>query len=164
MAGELAVQTSPAAWWLDTLCERLRQRPELQGVNVWSAPMSLADAGNEAIGFGEISETQESGALGRMRREHTWTATAMILVRRPGKGETVAKETRERAYAIAAEIERDLRETAKGTAVADPEGRRTCKMAEVRSVDLDQFFDGGNRLATLEVQIYAEGTTLLVGI
>lgn len=161
MAGELVFQTSPVAAFLDALCERLRARPDFEGVEIYSAVVPTSELRGDTVMFDSVDERQEWGTLGNFRREHTWATTIGVLCKRPGKDEPTIRAVRARAYEIAGLIERELRQTNYGVQVASPTGEFTARVAWVGSIELDQFATAEGRWCALTVTVQAEATTVL---
>lgn len=73
----------------------------------------------DAIQFYEAEGTQTWGALGNRRREEEFQIGGDVSVQRPGKGEDVMRECETRAFAILAEVERELRQNPSVAEIAD---------------------------------------------
>ncbi len=135
----MATSTVPAL--LTALAGRLRNRAGLAGVAVATAP-DAAGTPAEVIEFLDTAQDQEFAALGGRRREERYEVRGAIFVARLGAGEATATEARERAYALLAEIENELR--------ADPTVGGAIQTAEVARVNLQQGASPDGRLAALE--------------
>lgn len=96
--------------YLDALVTNLKARPGLTGVQVWSAPIATDEFELEAIAFIDVLTDEESAALGDRRREEIYTIEGVIEVNKPGMGDDVAKEARDRAAALLSEIETEIRD------------------------------------------------------
>lgn len=106
----MATHTSTIPAVLDALKALLdaRATTALDGVEVWTAP-SGDPIPHECIQFFGTDGDQQWAALGNRRRRETYTITGAIFIIRLGAGQDKAKEARDRAYAILAELEDALR-------------------------------------------------------
>lgn len=95
--------------YLDNLVANLKARPGLDGVQLWSAPIAEDELELEAIAFIDINSDEESAALGDARREEEYIIEGVIEVNIAGMGDDVAKEARDRAVELMAEIESEIR-------------------------------------------------------
>lgn len=94
--------------FLDALKTRLEARAGLAGVQINSAPMG-ADTAKEAITFHDLDGEQTWAALGQERKKDAFTVDGTTWINKPGKGETIAKEARDRAAVLLAEVEAELK-------------------------------------------------------
>lgn len=132
--------------FFDALKASIEARPALSGVGVFTAhPGDELPAG--AIVIDRVTTDQSWAALGRSRREESFTVFVVIHIAQAGAGETVATEVRERVYAIKAEIETALRD--------DPSVGGTVRVADYARDELRQGTGTGTRWAQLEAQIDA---------
>ncbi|MGN6811855.1 MAG: hypothetical protein ACTHMP_13370, partial [Thermomicrobiales bacterium] len=104
----------------------------------------------EFVGTMSPEATQQWGALGNRRKTETYTVHAFIGALVPGAGEDVADQARDRAYAILAEIEDQLR--------IDPRVNGTVYRSQLASANLLQEIAEEGRAATLliTIDVYTE--------
>lgn len=116
----MAIQISSVPLVLDTLKTLLEARKLVSGsalvksatspeVQILTAPSGDPDI-PESIQFGGVSEDQQWQALGGQRVAENYPLEGSIIVLRRGAGEDKAKESRDRVYAILAELAIVLRE------------------------------------------------------
>jgi hypothetical protein len=129
--------------FLNELQTRLCARDGLQGVEVLSAPIPFDQAAVESIQFSEVTDNQEPGTLGNRTRDESYTVTGFTWVAKYGAGEETIRQSRDRVFALLAEIEHEL--------VNDFTVGRTVQWARVSTIDLYQGItpDGG-RAARVE--------------
>lgn len=90
---------------------------------------------------------QQWAAIGNRRRRETYTIRAGIFIKRLGAGEAKAKEVRDRAYEILAELEDAIR-------VAPTLGLADRVIIQLTRVDLDQGLDPDDgRIAALDIDL-----------
>lgn len=116
----MTIQTSTVPLVLDTLKALLDARKLVSGsalaksgndpeVQILTAPSGDPDI-PESIQFGGVAEDQEWRALGGQRVGENYPLDGSVIVLRRGAGEEKAKEARDRAYAIMAELAIVLRD------------------------------------------------------
>jgi hypothetical protein len=90
-------------------------RSGLSGVNVFTAPASDEDGGEESIEFGEATMDEDAFAMGGIRQE-IWDVDGKITVAKPWQGgvELTFAAARTRVLAIWAELETHLNDTYTG--------------------------------------------------
>lgn len=144
--------TSAVPAFLDALRTRLLARPGLAGVQVATGPLA-EDTALESIQVFRVDTDQVWAALGGRSREETGTMTGAIWIVAPGADEPAIKAARDRAYALLAELESDLR--------ADPSVNGTVRVAQLASADLTQGLNDNGRVAqvTFTVNLEARLTT-----
>ncbi len=146
----------PAPLYLDTLCDRLRNHPELEGVVVLSAPGGEA---GEWVAFANITETTEFGPMGRTSRpvvNYSFTLEGSVWVERSGAGDDLAAEVRNRAYEILGVVEDLISDGASGVQNLTPRGARTALWARINQRNLWQGVNDSGRSALIEFNIVAE--------
>lgn len=153
------VQTSGVPRLLDALCDALRGRDELHGVQVTSGPLS-GSREPEGIELWTADDEQETKTTGR-RRESTITIEGQCYAIRPGSGETVIRDARDRAFVLAGQIETALRESLLGTKVADEAGDPTVREAYVTSLRLRQGANAEEHIALIDFTIVARRSLIL---
>ena len=121
----------------------LAARTGLSGVTVsYGAP---TQGPRESITLGDINGSQEFAALGALRKDETYTLDVFVSVLREGNQ---AKECTERCFAIAAEIEDELRTNVTMTG--------TVRVAEVQSpFQLEEYASDQARQSVLTLGIQA---------
>lgn len=102
----MATWKAPA--FLDALKTRLEARAALAGVEVHVASMG-ENIGPEAITCYGVEGTQDWAALGQERKKDGFTVHATIEIVKAGAGDAVAKTARDRAEAILAEVEAEMK-------------------------------------------------------
>lgn len=95
--------TVPTA--LDALKTALEARGGLSGVTVATAPLG-SDTPTEALTFDDVDQTEERAATNITHE--TFDIAGEIYITKPGKGDTVATEARDRAYALLDELRNEL--------------------------------------------------------
>jgi hypothetical protein len=151
----MATVTSTVPAFLDALKTALEARAAIPGnplapigerpaVTIATAPSGDADP-LEAVELIGARETQEWGAIGHRRRNEEYTVGAVVFIVRRGAGEARAKEARDRAYAILAELEDTLR--------TDPGVSGTVRQSQITEIVLDQDFNDNGRWAALGITI-----------
>lgn len=111
------MSTSAIGTVLDALRAALILRANLTGVQVYSAAVSLEEAGLESIEFGDAELVEEELAMGGSKLE-TWDVEcALVGQAKPWQGDTEAtiKAARDRALALFAEVETHVNDTYTGT-------------------------------------------------
>jgi hypothetical protein len=101
------MSTSAIGTVMDALCDGLRARPGLSSVNVYSADVSLEEAGLECIAFLGATLDESAAAMGGSRAE-TWSiagAVQIILKSWEGDAESTIRAARDRTLELFAEIE-----------------------------------------------------------
>lgn len=141
----MATSTAPA--FMDALHTALAARSGLSGVRVNYGP-ALPDPGRESLNILGLSGNQEWASLGRLAKEEVYTVQVMILVIREGQQTQPAVE---RAYALLAELEDQLRET-----VTSPTMTSTVRVASVETVQLEVGSSDTTRSALLTTGVRVE--------
>lgn len=136
--------TSTASAFMAALVDALLLRPALEGMQITSAPMGEYSA-LESIQLDDAVAPQEAAQLGNQRRREDYTVNGEIWIVKPGADEPVIREARDRAYAIAGEIERALRD--------DPAMGATVHVAQYAGADLAQGIHPDGRWAQLDFRI-----------
>lgn len=140
----MATTTVPA--FLDALKAQLEARLALADVGIYTSPQN--EEVTQSIEFGyRVNGTQGWAALGQRARNDDYTITGIIWIAKDGAGEAVAKEARDRVYALFAELEAQLRTAPWGNNTLSGLG------AQLRRADFTQFYGDGQRLARLEFDI-----------
>jgi hypothetical protein len=140
---EAEVSTVPA--FKVGLRDQLRARPGLAGVTVVTAELG-ADTPREALILGNIPDGDETwDVLGNMRREETYRVRWHVWIVKPGAGEDTIVAARDRAFAIAAELARQLR--------GDPRVNGTVKLAEYKPGAMDEGIHPDGRFCQLDGQV-----------
>lgn len=113
---------------LDNFAAALALRSGLSGVQIATGPLG-GESARESIQFFTGRDNQDHVTTGR-RRESTFSLDGAVWVLKPGKNETVIKAARDRAQALLAEIEDELR--------TDPSIGGTVRESGITDYDLDQ--------------------------
>jgi hypothetical protein len=130
----------------------LDARPGLNGVQVTIGFPKVP--AKELVMLGDIKGTQEPASIGRLSREERYKLEVTIKVERQGTDQSVPTT---RAYAIAAELEQQLRD--------DPTVAGAVRIAQVGGrqhdpgrYDLEEFVtsDGAGRMAVLTIDVACE--------
>lgn len=145
------MNTWTAALYLKALRDNLKARPGLSGVLVYGAPIGANDRINEAIAFIDIDTVEASAALGNRSREEDYTIEGVIEVNQPGAGDDIADAARDRAVAILAEIEAEVRE--RPDAGVNPPGQQIIRHSGITRKNLRQRTRDEYRVAIIEVDI-----------
>ena len=145
------VTTSSIPAFLDALADQLAARADLVGVNVFSGPVNPTTAGRESIQLDSVEATQR-GRAGNGGRNESYDASGLIYITRPtpsGQTEQSIRDCRDRAFAILAAIEAELR--------AGHTVKQTVRRAEITEYPLDQGAapDGG-RAARISFTVHVE--------
>lgn len=145
------VTTSSVPAFLDALADTLAARADLVGVNVFSGPVSDTAAGKESIQLDSADGTQV-GTAGNGGRSESYDASGLIYIVRatpPGQIEQSIRDCRDRAFAILAAIEDELR--------TNHTLNQTVRRAEITAYPFDQGAapDGG-RAARISFTIHVE--------
>lgn len=133
------IATSAIPAFLDAFADALAARADLAGVNVFSGPVAPDTAGLESIQFDHVEGTQR-GRVGNTGREESFDVHGLIYVvtpTPPGKVEQSIRDARDRAFALLAAIETQLRD--------DTHAGQTVRRAEITDYPFDQGIapDGG---------------------
>lgn len=104
------VQTSTVPEVIDALAALLETRKSLGGNALTNVGIFTAASGDpdplESIQFIEVpDDTHEWESMGGRRRKERYVILGAVLILRLGPGDAVAKVARDRAYAIAAELQ-----------------------------------------------------------
>lgn len=103
----MSTTTAPA--FLDAFRTQLLARGGLAGVTVWTAHPG-DDLGTEDIVFHTVTGDQQPQSFSSPHnREEIYQVAGFIFCLKPGAGETVIKQARDRATAILAEVENQMR-------------------------------------------------------
>lgn len=111
------MSTSAIGTVMDALCDGLRARPGLSSVNVYSADVSLEEAGLECIAFLGATLDESAAAMGGSRAE-TWSiagAVQIILKSWQGDTESTIRAARDRTLELFAEVETYCNDTYTGS-------------------------------------------------
>lgn len=146
----MATQTSTVPAVLDALKALLDARKATPGSPLEDVEIRTAPTGDptpwECIAFLGQQGDQAWGAIGNRRRKETYSLQAAIFVKRRGAGEALAKEVRDRAYAILAEMEDAIR--------VKPRVLDTDRViVQLTQVNLDQDWDDEGRVAALQITL-----------
>lgn len=134
---------------LDTLKTQLEARGGLSGVQVATASMGDETA-REAIIFFGVDGPQKWGVLSDVApKEDADTFEGAIWINKPGAGEAVAKAARDRAIALFAELETQLR--------ADQTISGLVLMCEVENKRLEQGSNTNGRWCQISFGLKATG-------
>ena len=139
--------TSKVIGFLLAFQAMLEARPGLADVDVFTAHPG-DDLPPEAIVVDRVTTDQSWAALGRQRREEGFVVFVVLHIERPGAGEAVAIEVRDRVYTLKAEVEEALR--------ADPSVSGSVRVADYARDELRQGTGDHVRWAQLEAQIDAK--------
>lgn len=134
---------------LDQLKTSLEARGGLSGVQVGTAPLG-DETQREAIIFFGVDGTQEWGILSESSpKEDTYTIEGAIWINKPGAGEVTAKAARDRAVAIFAEVEAQVR--------SDQTINGLVMMCEAQSVRLEQGSNTNGRWCQISFDLRIQG-------
>ena len=136
----MATSTAPA--FMDALVTALAARTNLAGVRVNYGP-ALPDPGRESINVLGLEGEQTWAGLGQLAKEEVYTVQVMVFVIREGQQTQPAVE---RAYALLAEIEDELRET-----TTSPTMDNTVRVAAVNTVNLEVGASDTTRLSLIHI-------------
>jgi hypothetical protein len=143
--------TSSIPAFFDALKALLDARPGIIGppaVTVATGDLA-ADTPKEAIVLaGTTAADREAVGLRGpqgISHDHNVTVAGAIWIVKPGQGETVIKQARDRAYALLAELENQLKAT--------PTVSDTCKFAAVTADPLEQGTNDEGRWCQVSFQI-----------
>ena len=106
------MSTSALGTVLDALCAGWAARPGMSGVNVFTGPVTVEEAGLECIALGDAELTEVVAAMGGSRQE-SWDVQGELRVIKPWQGdtETTIAATRDRSLELFAEIETYINDT-----------------------------------------------------
>jgi hypothetical protein len=138
--------TSAVPAFLTALRSALIARPGLTGVGVFTAPPG-DELPPEALVVDRVVSTQAWAALGRQKREEGFTVFLVAHAAKPGTGEAIFAELRDRCFALAAEVENALRD--------DVSVAGTVRVAQFARGELRQGAGTQGRWAQIEMQIDA---------
>lgn len=141
----MTTETSAVHAWLNAFADALAARANLAGVLITTG--YVADVGRlEAIQIGDTIEgEQEWSLLGNRRRKEQFRINGIIWVSKPGKGETVIRAARERAFVLLAEIEDELR--------LRPTVSATNKLSALTRYTVDQGASTDGRWAQIDFEV-----------
>lgn len=143
----LVVTTTQFAF-IETLTAQLLARTGLAGVDIRSYTFDL-DTANEMdiLYFIDTDMDEEAASTGNLRHQETYTVTGEIASARPGAGEDEAQACRDRAQAILAELEDELR--------INHTMNRTVKWCRLSRVALKQGYSDRGRICVVSFTITA---------
>jgi len=95
--------TVPAVY--DALRALLAARPGLAGVGIFSVPVDEVTSGPSSIQFGPCHPTQVPGLLGNQGRDEAYDIACVTAVLVFDHSEAGGKASRDRAFALLAEVE-----------------------------------------------------------
>lgn len=131
---------------MDALKARLDLRAGLTGVTVATGPLGDDTPAEAIVLVGVSAADQAYAALGSRPKDDMYDILGGIWVARPGAGEAVLKAARDRALALLAEVEADLRE-------APNIGLAYVLWANLRPDTLDQGMGTGTRWCELDFRV-----------
>ena len=139
--------TSGVHAWINALADALALRANLISWNVLITTGFVSDTDRrDAIVVGDfIQGEQEWSMLGNRRRDERFRVSGAIWVTRAGKGDTVIRAARERAIAILAEIEDELR--------VSPTVTATVKVAALTRYEVDQGVSSDGRWCEVDWEV-----------
>lgn len=143
---------------MDAFVDMLLARDELQGVHVASAPTT--EGATEGIELWNADDEQENKTTGR-RKESTMTIEGQLWATVPGSGETVIRAARDRAFVIAGEMEKALRDSLSGVTVEHEDGEPTAREAYVTSLRLRQGVGPDGHIATIDFVIVGRKSLII---
>ena len=138
------MSTSTAPAFMSALVTALAARTNLSGVRVNYGP-ALPDPGRESINVLGLDGEQNWAGLGQLAKEEVYTVQVMIFVIREGQQTQPAVE---RAYALLAEVENQLRETSTAPTMGN-----TVRVASVSTVNLEVGASDTTRSALLTIGV-----------
>ena len=108
----MPVKTWTMPLYVTAFRDALRARPGLVGVQIMSAPIDKAIIELEAITVVDVDAEEEERTMGNptQGRDETYFLEGVLQVLASGEGEDAAVEARDRAAAIFAEVETEIRE------------------------------------------------------
>lgn len=138
------------AVFMTALRDLLRDRAGLSGVLVCSAPIDQNTLAGEmeAMTFVDVTANEEPAALGKNRTEEVYTVEGIIQVLKDGADEATAVAARDRAAALLAEVEAQIRATPDAGL-----GGAVVRHAHVSSKALRQSLQDQRRRAIIEYDI-----------
>jgi hypothetical protein len=134
--------TIPAV--LDALYEALNGRPALYTVEVNTAYLGPEDIRPEHIVLLGATQTEDQVTSGLANRDEEYTIPGEIWITKPGAGELVIKEARDRAF--------ELRD-AVDDCLTDDDISAHCMYAEMVRTELYQGVSPDGRVARIEFDI-----------
>jgi hypothetical protein len=152
------VNISTIPYFKTALATRLAADAGMTGVQITYGLMFPSEPQREWVWLHDtINWTQVSAAIGRLKREETYTLQALVSVMY--EVQTTQKVTTERAFALAGVIENSVRLWGQGANAADPFQNSTTgvRFAEVIGDDFLETADTQNREAriTLGIRVHA---------
>ena len=129
---------------MNALVVALAARTNLAGVRVNYGP-ALPDPGRESINVLGLEGDQNWAGLGQLVKEEVYTVQVMIFVIREGQQTQPAVE---RAYALLAELENQLRENSTAPTMGN-----TVRVASVSTVNLEVGASDTTRSALLTIGV-----------
>jgi hypothetical protein len=138
---------------MDAIVDRLRARDELEGVPIEGGPS--AERGVEGIELWNADDEQETRTTGR-RKMSSVSIQGQCWAIRAGSGEATVRAARDRAFALAAQIEKMLRESTQGMQINSEAGAATCREAHITTLRLRQGVAPSEQIATLDFVIVAK--------
>lgn len=154
-----AVNASTIPTFKAALATHLAAESGLSGVQMtYGLPFGIARPEREWIWLHDVSNwTQAAAAIGRQRREETYTMRVIVSVMY--EKTTTQQTTTERAFTLAAVIENSMRLWGQGANAADPFAYSTTgvRYVEVVGQDFIETCDDTNREAriTLGLTVHA---------
>jgi len=130
------VPTNPTPAVLRAICDRLRNRPQLEGVNISRHDYDVSNH-RESLVLTNGSDAPGTISLGNFRARHTLTLKGFIFVVRDGNTEEAADEAMDRAYEIEREMEREFRGSDAGHVLLGTDNRRQALDVTISRHDWD---------------------------
>lgn len=127
----MTTTTSAIPAFKSALVDALIRRTGLAGVQILSAP-EFKEIAYESIQFHDVSGDQEWAGATR-NREEEFDVDGMVWAAKPGSDEAIYREVRDRAFALLAEVEDELR--------TSPRVGNTVRLAEVTHIETTEGAD-----------------------
>lgn len=154
------VQIDPTPAIIRAVCERLRNRAELEGVHI-SRHETDVDSHPDNLILLNGTNDKPPAFLGNMALWHTVTIKGFIFVVRSGNTEEVSDEVMDRAYAIEHEMQREFMGSDEGHVLLQANGQRLVSDIGVARTEWDSgpWNNGTSRGFRIDFDLVAKAKT-----
>lgn len=128
--------TNPTPAVLRAICDRLRNRAQLEGVNISRHNWDVTE-GDEHIILLNGTDAMPNAFLGNMATWHDIVIKGFIFVARDGNTEEASDEAMDRAYELEREMQREFRGSDAGHVLLAVNGQPTAKDISLTRADWD---------------------------
>lgn len=159
---ELTVERAPLPRMRAVLLARLRNRPALTGLPMFTAEVNPDEVSRDGVTimFGDSGDDRTPGSNSRHRVVHELTQIVVIVSYADGAGEDAILEAEEKAYDVFAEFDAEIRGSVAGGALLDVHGERAVSWVRIPKVEQRASFEQGKRWCALRITLTAHAETI----